>query len=157
MNLRLTSETKDFSRRRRACSIFFSQQVRTHKSIRLSENIFLWHDQKTVVSNCQRSSTCFSIFSLRNDLILNKMEDFSRFLIFEFEISNADPDSRSDALAHTVQKELPFSRTPNTHENPFQRENIERESPFHRQAIDTVSYPRRLRHRYSMSAKKWGL
>ena len=29
------------------------------------------------------------------------MEDFSRFLIFEFEISNADPDSRSDALAHT--------------------------------------------------------
>ena len=43
---------------------------------------------------------------MRNDLILNKMEDFSRFLIFEFEISNADPDSRSDALAHTKRIDL---------------------------------------------------
>ena len=60
-----------------------------------------------------------------------------------------------DQMLSRIQKELPFSRTPNTQENPFQRENIERESPFHRQAIDTVSYLRRLRHRYSMSAKKW--
>ena len=81
---------------------------------------------------------------------LNKMEDFSRFLIFEFEISNADPDSRLQIRwLSRIQKEFPFSRTPNTQENPFQRENIERESPFHRQAIDTVSYLRRLRHRYS--------
>ena len=60
-----------------------------------------------------------------------------------------------DQMLSRIQKELPFSRTPNAQENPFQRENIERESPFHRQAIDTVPYLRRLRHRYSMSMEQF--
>ena len=83
INLRFTRETKDFSRRRRSRSIFFSQQQQLrHKSIRLSENIL--HDPKTDVTNSQRSSTFFAICSLRIDHILIKMEDFSRFLIFDF-------------------------------------------------------------------------
>ena len=100
INLRFTRETKDFSRRRRSRSIFFSQQQQLrHKSIRLSENIL--HDPKTDVTNSQRSSTFFAIYSLRNDHIQIKMEDFSRFLIFEFEISK-DPDS--DQILSRIQR-----------------------------------------------------